>query len=324
MMTHLSKVANHFTLWPLFDKLSRTKILTSSFHLFSRLPLNDKRNSLIPKNYLLATANELFIRENFVYTLESQRELRKRKFTNDEDQVILADAETYGDSLKTWKDCAQKLDRKTSQIVRKRYMLLISNGSKGSRKWQLSEDKTLLEIILKDQGKKMNGIDGLNSVKWEDFQESDSRNEFDFPKGIQHNWLSCWVHWQRVLFPILKTHVLGLPQNLKWRKDVVNYLVDNKVEKEEDIHYDKVLKKVCPGQTVYSLRNFVFSQRQTKVKGKSIVLKEPLHYIISKRLGNPSSSSFLKNEKMARRNLEFANDIVKMYSNLTATKSTPR
>ena len=149
MVTLLSKVANHFTLWSLHDKLLRAKILTSSFHLFSRFPLNDKRNSLIPKTYLLATTNELFRRENFVFTLESQRELRKRKFTSDEDQVILADAETYGDSEKTWKYCAQKLDRKYSYSLRRRYKLLISNGAKGSRKWQLSEDKKLLEIILK-------------------------------------------------------------------------------------------------------------------------------------------------------------------------------
>ena len=148
MVTLLSKVANHFTLWARHDQLLWTKILTSSFHAFSRFPLNDKRNSLIPKKYLLANTNELFIREN-VFTLESQRELRKRKFTNDEDQVILADAEAYGDSWKTWKDCAQKLDRKYSHSVRRRYKLLISNGAKGSKKWQLSEDKQLLEIILK-------------------------------------------------------------------------------------------------------------------------------------------------------------------------------
>ena len=160
----------------------------------------------------------------------------------------------------------------------------------------------------------MNSVDGLNYVKWEDFRA--------VAKELQHNWSSCWLHWQRDLFPILKTHVLGLAQNFKWRKDVVNYLVDNEVEKEEDIDYNKVLKEVCPGQTAYSLRHFVFSQRQTKVKGKSIVLKEPLHYIISQRFGNPSPNSFINNEKMARRKLEYANDIVKMYSYLTATKST--
>ena len=52
-------------------------------------------------------------------------------------------------SWKTWKNCAQKLDRKYSHSVRRRYKLLISNGAKGSKKWQLSEDKQLLKIILK-------------------------------------------------------------------------------------------------------------------------------------------------------------------------------
>ena len=149
MVTLLSKVSNHFTLWRFHDKFLRTKVLISNFHLFSWFPLNDKRNSIIPKKCLLTTTNQLFRRENYVFTLESQRELRKRLFTSDEDQVILADGLKYGDSEKTWKNCAQKLDRKYSSSVRRRYKLLISGGVKGSKKWQLSEDKKLLEIIFK-------------------------------------------------------------------------------------------------------------------------------------------------------------------------------
>ena len=117
---------------------------------------------------------------------------------------------------------------------------------------------------------------------------------------------SCWLHWQKDLIPILKAHILGLPQDLDWRRDVVRYLTDNMVETEEDVDYNLLLEEMCPTQTAYSLRHFVFSQRQTKVKGTSVVLKEPIHYIISKRSNNPSGNSFFSNTNMEYRKIRYA------------------
>ena len=57
------------------------------------IPLNDNQKHLIPIKYLFAARNKPFKGEDFVFTPESQRKLRKRTFSDDEGQVILSHAE---------------------------------------------------------------------------------------------------------------------------------------------------------------------------------------------------------------------------------------
>ena len=75
---------------------------------------------------------------------------KPRKYTEVEDQIILTHVKTYGDNPEAWKDCAKELRRDEWDGVRNRwYLTLMANGEKGLKKWQLSEDKKLLEFIFK-------------------------------------------------------------------------------------------------------------------------------------------------------------------------------
>ena len=132
---------------------------------------------------------------------------------------------------------------------------------------------------------------------------------------------TCWTHWQICLLPILKTHQLGLPQSLERKKAALMHIVDKKLESLEDIDYNKLVKDICPGQTTHSLQNFINNIRQTTVKGKKIVSKEPLHELASKSIRNPGHSSSLCSETMEEKKYDHACSIVKMYEDLKAAKN---
>ena len=160
---------------------------------------------------------------------------------------------------------------------------------------------------------KMDNVDDLNSLREIDCE--------GISKELKRSWKSCWRHWQICLLPILRTHILGLPQNLEWKKDVMVYLVDNKVECLEDIDYNKLVKDVCPGQTTNSLQHFIKNIPKTTVKGKHILRKEPLHELASKSISDPGNSSFLCSETMVQKKLDHACSIVKVYEDLKAAKN---
>ena len=160
---------------------------------------------------------------------------------------------------------------------------------------------------------KMDNVDDLNSVREIDCE--------GISKELRRSVSSCWLHWQRYLLPILRTHILGLPQNLEWKKDVIVYLMYNKIEWLEDIAYNKVVKDVCPGQTTHSLRLFIFHIRKRTVKGEKILHKEPLHELASKRINDPGNSSFLCDETVVQKKLEHACSIVKVYEDFKAAKT---
>ena len=74
---------------------------------------------------------------------------KRRKYTEEEDQIILTHAKTNGDNPEAWKACAENLDRERWENVRNRYMLLRGNGGDGWTKWQLFDDEKFLDFIFK-------------------------------------------------------------------------------------------------------------------------------------------------------------------------------
>ena len=159
----------------------------------------------------------------------------------------------------------------------------------------------------------MDNVDDLNSVREIDCE--------GISKELRRSVSSCWLHWQRYLLPIFRTHILGLPQNLEWKKDVMEYLIHNKVEVLEDIDYNKVVKDVCPGQTTHSLSVFIRSIRKSTVKGEKNLHKEPLHELASKSFSDPGPPSSLCSETMVQKKLDHACSIVKVYEDLKAAKN---
>ena len=81
--------------------------------------------------------------------------------------------------------------------------------------------------------------------------------ELELPRNIEN----CRGRWKQVILPICKTYVLGnpgFPENyLDWKKDVVKYIVEHKIEDRNDVDAYLIEKDLCPGQTVASIKKFV-------------------------------------------------------------------
>ena len=161
---------------------------------------------------------------------------------------------------------------------------------------------------------KMDSVDGLHALR-----EIDCKG---IAKELERSRKSCWHRWQHKLLPILKTHFLGLPQNTEWRKDVMVYISDNKIERVEDVDYNQWVKDVCPGQTTSSLRLFIHSIRRATVNGKTVRCNEPLNVLSSKRLSDPAPQSFSRSETLVKKQLDYAHNIVKAYEDLKAAKDS--
>ena len=161
-------------------------------------------------------------------------------------------------------------------------------------------------------------------IKIDNVEDLYSLREIDckgISKELKRSWKSCWDHWQYCLLPILKTHKLDLPQSLEWKKDVLKHIIHKKVEVLEDVDYNQLVQDVCPGQTTQSLQIFIANIRRTRVEGKHIMSKEPLHELASKSIRNPGHSSSLCSETMEEKKYDHACSIVKMYEDLKAAKN---
>ena len=96
---------------------------------------------------------------------------------------------------------------------------------------------------------------------------------------------------------------------MEWQKDVLRHVIENKFTSFKEIPYNKVVMDVCPGQTSYSLSNFV--------KNVSRYAKDtPFHEYCQKVLNNPHSISLLGNEKLAQKKSEYAFKILEIKQKL--------
>ena len=105
---------------------------------------------------------------------------------------------------------------------------------------------------------------------------------------------------------------MKLPQGVEWMRDVLDYIVKNKVLTVKDIPYNKMLKEVCPGQTSRTISSFA-SQFQREWDGKrQIRSTQPLHQMCLKRLNEPSVYSYLGNGKKTDAKLKYIEDIIEI------------
>ena len=79
----------------------------------------------------------------------------------------------------------------------------------------------------------------------------------------------------------------SFPDNyVDWKTDALNYVIHNRIESLKDFDYQKMLFDVCPGQTVYSLKKFVKSLVEEKLRREKNALKSELtlHKLAEERL----------------------------------------
>ena len=112
-----------------------------------------------------------------------------------------------------------------------------------------------------------------------------------------------------MIVPILKSEILGLPQNVEWQKHVLRYIIENKFTNTKHIPYNKVVMEVCPGQTSMSLCMFLNNlARYAK--------DAPFHESCQKFLNNPHPKSYLGNEELAQTKFEYACKILEIRQKL--------
>ena len=105
---------------------------------------------------------------------------------------------------------------------------------------------------------------------------------------------------------------MKLPQGVEWMRDVLDYIVKNKVLTVKDIPYNQMLKEVCPGQTSQTIGRFVCNIQREWNGTKLIRSTQPLHEICLKRLNEPSVTSYLGNEKKTDAKFKYAEDIIEI------------
>ena len=149
----------------------------------------------------------------------------------------------------------------------------------------------------------MNSITFLRSLKTKDFEA--------LSRKTGKSKTACLNYWNAYLAPILLSNALGLPQDVKWTKDVYKYIIEKQFVSIKEIPYNKIIRDICPGQTNRSVSLILNAFRQVRH------VNPPLHEYCKKQLTNPHSNSFLGNAELMQEKSEYASQIIKIKENLT-------
>ena len=95
-------------------------------------------------------------------------------------------------------------------------------------------------------------------------------------------------------------------------RDVLDYIVKNKVLNVKDIPYNKMLQEVCPGQTSWTISIFAANIQREWDGTRHIQSTQPLYKMCLKRLNKPSVYSLLGNEKKTDAILKYTEDIIEI------------
>ena len=169
------------------------------------------------------------IKRRYINALENEPSVHGW-FTPEEDKIILDNVEKYGQCYNTWEKTAKQLNRGYSETIGRRHEYLTSNKGRKMKKWSLIEDKKLLEVIYNLKRMKSDDIASLCSVNQAEFG--------DISKELQRTKNACYLHWQEVVLPILKTHIMGLPQNTDWMRDIQRYIVNKQIKSMDELDFD--------------------------------------------------------------------------------------
>ena len=154
------------------------------------------------------------------------------------------------------------------------------------------------------------------SATIEDLYSAHESDFNDVSERLQRKPNNCKYHWNKDILPILKNNILGLPQGIEWMRRFLEYIVENKIKRIEDINYVVLVRENFHGQTTASIKLFAVNIMRITKNKKTVILSEPMHEICQTRLDNPSKQSFLGSKKRANLQLEYSEWILKIYNSL--------
>ena len=136
----------------------------------------------------------------------------------------------------------------------------------------------LVQYILKQKQIKTHDIAALESIIPRDLSECG--------QTLKRSTTCCYMRWNQVVLPALKTHIKGLPSNCDWKLDLMAYLVKHKVKHLKDLDMDFLVKEIVPGQTHRSIAVFINTIPLQTVDGTRTRSKLPLNELVQIKLKN--------------------------------------
>ena len=236
-------------------------------------------------------------------------------FSPEEDKTILDQIVQHGKTPECLRDIAKELDRSLGSIERRSVRLLSSNAFETSsldwkRDWDLMNDEKLIEFVVK-----LKQIKTKDVISLEDVKPSDLTN---IASEMKRSSSSCYNRWMSKIVPTLKTHMKNLPMTSEWKKDILHYIVKNKVKDKRDIDVDILLQDVAPGQTSLSLFIYLDSLKRETINRKAKYSEKSLFQCASRRLREKRQDNpiFNENHKGEQKRLEWCEEIITYYESI--------
>ena len=184
----------------------------------------------------------------FARALAIIHEWNEGKFTEDEDKLILSEAEKTGANQKTWVRLAKELTRRKPANIKKRHVWLTDGKQSKFGRWSDLEYEQFFRHIFKNiDSENGNAVDFIEKIPI----------SLIYKGGTIINRLPEYVyhHWMGHLKPILLSyHNSSLFADVKTQ--FLNYLIEKKVNSVQDIDWIDA-KERFPGHSSRSLRNLI-------------------------------------------------------------------
>ena len=236
----------------------------------------------------------------------------KGRFSKQEDEYILDYIAENGEHEITLKKLASDLNRGSWKSIRSRLILLRTDNEYDRqadfyKSWTAEDDRKLIQCVLSLKQIKTHDIDAL--------EEAVPQNFLECGKELKRSTKGCYMRWNQIILPSLKTYILGLPLNNDWKLDLMNYILEHKIKQMKDLDDDFLLTEKFPGQTRESIVTFVQSISLKTEDNFRKRTNEPLHELLEKKLKQKSLKNPLFNEKhkTAKKQLETIHRIVDIY-----------
>ena len=236
----------------------------------------------------------------------------KGRFSKQEDKYILDYIAENGDHEITLKKLASDLNRGSWKSIRSRLILLRTDNeydrqADSYKSWNAEDDRKLIKCVLSLKQIKTHDIDALEGAVPQDFLECG--------KDLKRSTKGCYMRWNQIILPSLKTYILGLPLNNDWKLDLMTYILDHKIKRMKDLDDDFLLTEKFPGQTRESIVTFVQSISLKTEHNFRKRTDEPLYELVEKKMKHKSIKNPLFNEehKTAKKQLETIRRIVDIY-----------
>ena len=114
-------------------------------------------------------------------------------------------------------------------------------------------------------------------------EEAVPQNFLECGKELKRSTKGCYMRWNQIILPSLKTYILGLPLNNDWKLDLMKYILEHKIKQMKDLDDDFLLTEKFPGQTRESIVTFVQSISLKTEDNFRKRTNEPLHELLEKK-----------------------------------------